>query len=108
MGRYARERFEYDEQGRLAQRMDEEGRRTRYIYDASGNIVEKELYDPNDPLRFYTCLISYSTKDQDFADRLYGDLKNAGISCWFAPHSIKAGKKLHEQIDEAIRVYQRC
>jgi hypothetical protein len=26
---------------------------------------------------------------------------------WFAPHNIQGGKKIHEQIDEAIRVYDR-
>jgi uncharacterized protein YjbI with pentapeptide repeats len=28
------------------------------------------------PVEFYSCFISYSTKDQDFADRLYADLQN--------------------------------
>jgi hypothetical protein len=27
--------------------------------------------------------------------------------CWFAPHDVRSGRKLHEQIDEAIRVYDR-
>ncbi len=26
---------------------------------------------------------------------------------WFAPHGIQDGRKLHEQIDEAIRVYDK-
>jgi hypothetical protein len=59
------------------------------------------------PLQFYSCFISYSTKDQDFADRLHADLQNKGVRCWFAPHKIQGGKKIHEQIDEAIRVYDR-
>jgi hypothetical protein len=29
------------------------------------------------------------------------------VRCWFAPHDIKGGKKIHEQIDEAIKVYER-
>ena len=58
-------------------------------------------------LEFYSCFISYSTKDQKFADRLYADLQNKGVRCWFAPHDIQAGKKIHEQIDEAIRRYER-
>ncbi len=56
---------------------------------------------------FYSCFISYSTKDQPFADRLYVDLQARGIRCWFAPHDIQGGKKIHEQIDEAIRVYDK-
>ena len=58
-------------------------------------------------LEFYCCFISYSTKDQEFAERLYADLQNKGVRCWFAPHDIQAGKKIHEQIDEAIRRYER-
>ncbi len=58
-------------------------------------------------IQFYSCFISYSTKDQEFADRLYADLQNEGVRCWFAPHDVRSGKKLHEQIDEAIRQYER-
>jgi hypothetical protein len=59
------------------------------------------------PIQFYSCFISYSTKDQDFADRLYADLQNKGVRCWFAPHDIQGGKKIHEQIDEAIRLHDK-
>ncbi len=59
------------------------------------------------PIEFYSCFISYSTKDQEFADRLYADLQNKNVRCWFAPHDVQGGKKLHEQIDEAIRVHEK-
>jgi hypothetical protein len=58
-------------------------------------------------IQYYSCFISYSTKDQEFADRLHADLQNKGVRCWFAPHDVQGGKKLHEQIDEAIRRYER-
>ena len=61
----------------------------------------------NRALQFYSCFISYSTMDQAFAERLHADLQNKGVRCWFAPHDIQGGRKLHEQIDEAIRVYDR-
>lgn len=67
----------------------------------------KVLVAAMSPVQFYSCFISYSTKDQDFADRLYADLQNQGVRCWFAPHYIKGGKKIHEQIDEAIHIYDR-
>jgi hypothetical protein len=56
---------------------------------------------------FYSCFISYSGKDQEFADRLFADLQREGVRCWFAPHHVQAGKKLHEQIDSAIRLHER-
>jgi TIR domain/Pentapeptide repeats (8 copies) len=59
------------------------------------------------PFEFYSCFISYSSRDQEFAERLYADLQNKGVSCWFAPHDVQGGRKLHEQIDQAIRLYER-
>jgi TIR domain/Pentapeptide repeats (8 copies) len=61
----------------------------------------------NQPIQFNSCFISHSSKDRDFAERLHADLQDKGVRCWFAPHDVAAGKKLHEQIDEAIRVHDR-
>jgi len=58
-------------------------------------------------VQFYSSFISYSTKDQEFADRLYADLQAKGVRCWFAPHDIKGGRKIHEQVDEAIRLHDK-
>jgi hypothetical protein len=59
------------------------------------------------PIHYFSCFISYSTKDQDFATRLYNDLQANDVRCWFAPHDMEPGKKIHEQIDAAIRVYDK-
>ncbi|HZI56212.1 MAG TPA: toll/interleukin-1 receptor domain-containing protein, partial [Verrucomicrobiae bacterium] len=56
---------------------------------------------------FYSCFISYSSKGQPFAERLHADLQNKGVRCWFAPHDGQGGRKLHEQIDQAIRVHEK-
>jgi hypothetical protein len=58
-------------------------------------------------LRFYSCFISHSSRDQEFAGRLHADLQAKGVRCWFAPHDVQGGKKLHEQIDQAIRIYDK-
>jgi hypothetical protein len=60
-----------------------------------------------EPIQFYSCFISYSTQDQDFAERLHSRMRDQGLRVWFAPEDIQGGKKLHEQIDEAIRVYDK-
>ncbi len=52
----------------------------------------------------YSCFISYSSKDQDFAERLHADLQNKGVRCWFAPHDLPIGAKIWDTIDEAIRL----
>jgi len=59
------------------------------------------------PIQFYSCFISYSTKDQEFAERLHADLQHKGVRCWFAPEDVQGGKKLHEQIDRAIQIHDR-
>jgi hypothetical protein len=59
------------------------------------------------PIEFFSCFISYSHKDEEFAKRLHADLQANGVRCWFAPEDIAGGKKLHEQIDEAIRHHDR-
>ncbi len=56
---------------------------------------------------FYSYFISYSTKDQEFAERLYADFQTQGVRCWFAPHDMQGGKILYEQIDTAIRLHER-
>jgi uncharacterized protein YjbI with pentapeptide repeats len=57
-----------------------------------------------DAIRFYSCFISYSAKDQMFADRLHADLQNKGVRCWFAPHDLRIGAKTWDAIDEGIRL----
>ncbi len=59
------------------------------------------------PIEFYSCFISYSTKDQEFADRLYADLQNKGVRCWFAPEDLKTGDRFQEQIKQSIRVFDK-
>jgi hypothetical protein len=59
------------------------------------------------PIDYYTCFISYSSKDQDFAKRLHTDLQSEGVRCWFAPEDLKIGDKIRHRIDESIRLYDK-
>ena len=61
----------------------------------------------NRPIEYYTCFISYSSHDQEFADRLYADLQSKGVRCWFAPEDMKTGDKIRQRIDESIRLYDK-
>jgi uncharacterized protein YjbI with pentapeptide repeats len=60
-----------------------------------------------EPIQFYSCFISYSTKDEGFAKRLHSRMRDNNLRVWFANEDLKGGYKLHEQIDEAIRVYDK-
>ena len=91
------------------------------IYKSEGNIPEVFLRGCGVPenfivfmhsltdkaFEFYSCLISYSTQDRDFAERIYADLQSKGVRCWFAPEDLKIGDKFRTRIDEAIRVYDK-
>lgn len=55
-------------------------------------------------IQFYSCFISYSSKDRDFAERLHADLQNKGVRCWFAPEDLKIGDRIRDRIDESIRL----
>jgi uncharacterized protein YjbI with pentapeptide repeats len=55
-------------------------------------------------IQHYSCFISYSSRDTDFAHRLHADLQDNGVRCWFAPEDMKIGAKIRDTIDEAIRL----
>jgi hypothetical protein len=55
-------------------------------------------------VQYYSCFISYSAKDDDFAKHLHADLENNGVRCWFAPHDLPIGEKILDSINAAIRL----
>jgi hypothetical protein len=91
------------------------------IYKSGGNIPEVFLRGAGVPedfitymrslvgkaIEFYSCFISYSSQDDDFAQRLHADLQQKGVRCWFAPEDLKIGDKFRMRIDESIRVYDK-
>jgi hypothetical protein len=58
-------------------------------------------------IQFYSCFISYSTRDEEFARRLYSRMRDEKLRVWFAPEDIKGGQKLYEQIERAIQLHDR-
>lgn len=91
------------------------------FYHSKGNIPESLLRGagiPDDfityvpsltarPIEFYKCFISFTETDDEFAEKLYRDLKAAGIHCWRWKEDAKWGKTLMKSIDEAVRLYQK-
>lgn len=56
---------------------------------------------------FFSCFISYASKDHAFVERLHTDLQNKGVRCWFAPEDLGIGEKTRAAIDESIRVHDK-
>jgi hypothetical protein len=91
------------------------------IYRSGGNIPESFLRSAGvpenfiayvkslagTPLDFYSCFISYSGRDQQFAERMHADLQAKGVRVWFAPEDLKIGDKFSSRIDESIRVHDK-
>ena len=59
------------------------------------------------PIDYYSCFISYSSKDQSFAERLHADLQSKGVRCWFAPEDMDIGDKIRPRIEESIHQYDK-
>jgi hypothetical protein len=55
-------------------------------------------------IEFYSPFISYSSKDEAIAKRLYADLQAKGVRCWLFPEDAKWGEPKWGEIDREIRV----
>lgn len=91
------------------------------IYKSKGNIpkvflrgagVPKDFIEyvtllARKPIELYSCFISYSTEDREFAERLHTDLQSRQVRCWFAPEHMKIGDKIRQTIDHTIRAYDK-
>ena len=61
----------------------------------------------NQPFQFYSCFISYASRDQAFAERLHADLQNKGVRCFYAPEDMKIGDEFRSRIDTSIHAHDR-
>ena len=59
------------------------------------------------PSEYYTCFISYSSKDEMFARRLRNDLRQEGVPCWFASEDMDIGDKIRNRIETSIKSYDK-
>ncbi|HEX3071795.1 MAG TPA: toll/interleukin-1 receptor domain-containing protein, partial [Thermoanaerobaculia bacterium] len=59
------------------------------------------------PIEYYSCFLSYSSKDDEFARRLYNDLQGKNVRTWFAPEELKIGDRFRSRIDESIRIHDK-
>jgi hypothetical protein len=60
-----------------------------------------------EPIQFYSCFISHSSKDEEFAKRLHSRMVEEKLRVWYAPEDMQGGRKIVDQIDEAIRVHDK-
>jgi hypothetical protein len=65
------------------------------------------VFHAMEPIQFYSCFISYSDDDEEFTKRLHSRMVQEKMRVWYAPEDMLWGRKLHEEIDTAIRVYDK-
>lgn len=56
---------------------------------------------------YYSCFISYSSKDHAFTEYLHARLTASGVQCWYAPKDLKIGDLFRQRIDDAIHEHNR-
>ena len=56
---------------------------------------------------FSSCFISYSSKDLEFVEVLHSHLESHGVQCWLAEHDMQAGRRIIDQLEEAIDSRER-
>ena len=75
--------------------------------EVSGRHTDKGAPAAHRRLTVYSRLDSHSSKDDDFAQRLYADLQAKNVRCWKLDESAKWGEPVWGEIDTAIRHYDK-
>jgi len=60
-----------------------------------------------EPIQYDSLFISYASRDQAFAERLYADLQTKRVRCWYAPEDMKIGDEYRSRIDASIHLHDR-
>lgn len=71
------------------------------------NYIEYMLTLTQEVYEHQSCFISYSLEDQDFAYRLFADLQNHGVRCWFTLEDMYIEDKVAPLVDELIDEHQK-
>jgi len=58
-------------------------------------------------IQFYSCFISHSSEDKEFARRVYDTLQGHGIRCWMDEKELLPGDDIHDVIDHGIRMWDK-
>ena len=64
----------------------------------------RDLVVAEEPIQFYSCFISHSTRDSAFCDRLYTDLRANDVRVWYFPRDARWGESVWAEIDKSIQL----
>lgn len=82
--------------------LSDEAIRASHVHDAEtlGRSLEGEG-------EFFSCFISYSSRDWTFLERFFSDLQARGVRCWYAPKDMRIGDRLPDAIYSGIRTQEK-
>lgn len=71
--------------------------------------VQYRIFDMriSKPFLFYSCFISYSTKDKKFTKSLYDRLQKLGVRCWYDEKDAIPGKHIRSEIQKQIKIHDK-
>jgi len=56
---------------------------------------------------YYSCFISCSSRDQEFAENLQSFLQEHGVRCWLATEKMKRRDRRHKIINSAVNIHDK-
>ena len=57
--------------------------------------------------KYYSCFVSYTEKNEEFAQKLYEDLQANGVRCWLATEKFKKRDRNHAIVDSAVKLHDK-
>ena len=60
-----------------------------------------------DGIQFFSCFISYSSKDKPFAVRLHDALQYKGIRCWLDEKQLRPGDDISRELERGIHLWDK-
>jgi hypothetical protein len=58
-------------------------------------------------IEFYSCFVSHSSRDDEFVNHLVNRMRDNRLRVWNDADDIKGGRKIHEQLYEAIHYHDK-
>jgi hypothetical protein len=60
-----------------------------------------------DGIQFFSCFISYSSKDKPFAIRLHDALQSKGVRCWLDEKQLLPGDDISRELEQGIHLWDK-
>jgi uncharacterized protein YjbI with pentapeptide repeats len=81
----------------------------RSLTPADVGDITYRLYDAHveRAVEFYSCFISYSHVDKQFAHMLHDRLQQEGVRCWLDERQLLPGDDIYDEVDRAITAWDK-